>query len=128
LRRAINTLNQRRVDTAEPARVEYSEKCVDGRASMKFALGQAVPRTEDLSLLTGRGRDTDDFVLPRLAHVFDPGQVDRAAGDRDEAPFEVDEGRLARAIRFAEDSTLEGFEPSVPLSLTRRRLPSRPAG
>jgi aerobic carbon-monoxide dehydrogenase large subunit len=37
---------------------------------MKFALGQAVPRTEDPRLLTGRGRDTDDFVLPRLTHAY----------------------------------------------------------
>ena len=37
---------------------------------MKFALGQAVPRTEDPRLLTGRGRYIDDFVLPRLAHAF----------------------------------------------------------
>ena len=36
---------------------------------MKFALGQAVPRTEDPRLLTGRGRYIDDFVLPRLAHA-----------------------------------------------------------
>jgi carbon-monoxide dehydrogenase large subunit len=36
---------------------------------MKFALGQAVPRTEDPRLLTGRGHYTDDFVLPRLAHA-----------------------------------------------------------
>ena len=39
---------------------------------MKFGLGQgqAVPRTEDPRLLTGRGRYTDDFVLPRLAHAY----------------------------------------------------------
>jgi aerobic carbon-monoxide dehydrogenase large subunit len=37
---------------------------------MKFALGQAVPRTEDPRLLTGRGRYTDDFVLQRLAHAY----------------------------------------------------------
>src|SRR6267143_3854553 len=36
---------------------------------MKFALGQSVPRTEDPRLLTGRGRYTDDFVLPRPAHA-----------------------------------------------------------
>src|SRR5271156_6680612 len=36
---------------------------------MKFALGQPVPRTEDPRLLTGRGRYTDDFVLPRPAHA-----------------------------------------------------------
>ena len=39
----------------------------EGRDSLKFALGQAVPRTEDPRLLTGRGRYIDDFVLPRLA-------------------------------------------------------------
>jgi carbon-monoxide dehydrogenase large subunit len=37
---------------------------------MKFALGQAVPRTEDPRLLTGRGRHTDDFAVLRLAHPF----------------------------------------------------------
>jgi aerobic carbon-monoxide dehydrogenase large subunit len=37
---------------------------------MQFALGQAVPRTEDPRLLTGRGRYTDDFLLPRLAHAY----------------------------------------------------------
>src|SRR5271166_6221281 len=37
---------------------------------MKFALGQAVPRTEDPRLLTGRGRYTDDFVLPRLTYAY----------------------------------------------------------
>jgi aerobic carbon-monoxide dehydrogenase large subunit len=37
---------------------------------MKFALGQAVPRTEDPRLLTGRGRYTDDFALLRLAHAY----------------------------------------------------------
>ena len=37
---------------------------------MKFALGQSVPRTEDPRLLTGRGRYTDDFVLPRMAQGY----------------------------------------------------------
>jgi CO/xanthine dehydrogenase Mo-binding subunit len=32
---------------------------------MKFALGQAVPRTQHPRLLTGRGRYTDDFVRHR---------------------------------------------------------------
>ena len=35
----------------------------------QFALGQSVPRTEDPRLLTGRGRYTDDFVLPRQCHA-----------------------------------------------------------
>jgi len=36
----------------------------------QFALGQSVPRTEDPRLLTGRGRYTDDFILPRQCHAF----------------------------------------------------------
>ncbi|HWE71765.1 MAG TPA: xanthine dehydrogenase family protein molybdopterin-binding subunit [Stellaceae bacterium] len=36
----------------------------------QFALGQSVPRTEDPRLLTGRGRYTDDFTLPRQAHGY----------------------------------------------------------
>ncbi len=34
----------------------------------EFALGQAVPRFEDLRLLRGGGRYVDDMVLPRMAH------------------------------------------------------------
>ncbi len=36
----------------------------------QFAMGQSVPRTEDPRLLTGRGRYTDDFVLPRMSHGY----------------------------------------------------------
>ncbi len=36
----------------------------------QFALGQAVPRTEDPRLLTGRGQYIDDFTLPRQAHGY----------------------------------------------------------
>ena len=36
----------------------------------QFALGQSVPRTEDPRLLTGRGRYTDDFVLPRQTYGY----------------------------------------------------------
>src|SRR5215471_2796948 len=37
---------------------------------MKFGIGQPVRRDEDLRLITGRGRYTDDIVLPRLTHAF----------------------------------------------------------
>jgi aerobic carbon-monoxide dehydrogenase large subunit len=37
---------------------------------MKFGLGQPVRRFEDLRLITGRGRYTDDVVLPRMVHAF----------------------------------------------------------
>jgi len=36
----------------------------------EFDLGRAVPRTEDLLLLRGRGRYTDDVVLPRAAQLY----------------------------------------------------------
>jgi aerobic carbon-monoxide dehydrogenase large subunit len=35
----------------------------------EFDLGRAVPRTEDFKLLRGRGRYTDDIVLPRQCHL-----------------------------------------------------------
>jgi aerobic carbon-monoxide dehydrogenase large subunit len=37
---------------------------------MKFGVGQPVRRYEDLRLITGRGRYTDDVVLPRMSHAF----------------------------------------------------------
>ena len=37
---------------------------------MKFGIGQPVRRHEDLRLITGAGRYTDDIVLPRMARAF----------------------------------------------------------
>jgi aerobic carbon-monoxide dehydrogenase large subunit len=37
---------------------------------MKFGVGQPVRRFEDLSLITGQGRYTDDIDLPRSAHAY----------------------------------------------------------
>jgi carbon-monoxide dehydrogenase large subunit len=37
---------------------------------MKFGIGQPVRRHEDLRLITGQGRYTDDIVLPRMAHAY----------------------------------------------------------
>ena len=36
---------------------------------MKFGIGQPVRRHEDLRLITGRGRYTDDISLPGMAHA-----------------------------------------------------------
>jgi aerobic carbon-monoxide dehydrogenase large subunit len=36
---------------------------------MKFGIGQPVRRYEDLRLITGRGRYTDDMTLPRMSHA-----------------------------------------------------------
>jgi aerobic carbon-monoxide dehydrogenase large subunit len=37
---------------------------------MKFGVGQPVRRFEDLTLITGQGRYTDDIQLPRMVHAF----------------------------------------------------------
>src|SRR5262249_23642860 len=37
---------------------------------MKFSIGQPMRRHEDLRLITGRGRYTDDVILPRMTHAF----------------------------------------------------------
>jgi carbon-monoxide dehydrogenase large subunit len=37
---------------------------------MKFGIGQPMRRHEDLRLITGRGRYTDDITLPGMAHAF----------------------------------------------------------
>ena len=37
---------------------------------MKFGVGQPVLRHEDLRLITGQGRYTDDIILPGMAHAF----------------------------------------------------------
>src|SRR5260370_13636419 len=36
----------------------------------EFGIGQSLPRSEDLRLLRGRGRYTDDIVLPRQAVLY----------------------------------------------------------
>jgi carbon-monoxide dehydrogenase large subunit len=37
---------------------------------MKFGIGQPVRRHEDLRLITGNGRYTDDITLPNMVHAF----------------------------------------------------------
>jgi carbon-monoxide dehydrogenase large subunit len=37
---------------------------------MKFGIGQPARRVEDLNLITGRGRYTDDIRLPGMVHAF----------------------------------------------------------
>ncbi len=37
---------------------------------MKFVIGQPVRRHEDLRLIIGRGRYTDDIALPGMTHAF----------------------------------------------------------
>jgi hypothetical protein len=42
---------------------------VRGR-DMKFGIGQPMRRHEDLRLITGRGRYTDDVIRPAMTHAF----------------------------------------------------------
>src|SRR6476620_6700598 len=37
---------------------------------MKFGVGQPVRRFEDQTLITGKGRDTDDITLPNMAQAY----------------------------------------------------------
>src|SRR5512144_1294976 len=37
---------------------------------MKFGIGQPMRRHEDVRLLTGQGRYTDDIALPRMTYAF----------------------------------------------------------
>jgi carbon-monoxide dehydrogenase large subunit len=100
---------------------------------MKFALGQAVPRTEDPRLLTGRGRYTDDFVLPRLvhAHVLRSSHAHARIRAIDVRAAMQMPGVLA--VLTGEDWAAEGFGAPRPAIPRRRRdgtpmfVPSRPA-
>jgi carbon-monoxide dehydrogenase large subunit len=100
---------------------------------MKFALGQAVPRTEDPRLLTGRGRYTDDFVLPRLVHAHvlrSPHAHARIRSIDTRAALQMP-GVLA--VLTGEDWAAEKFGAPRPVIPRQRRdgspmiVPSRPA-
>jgi aerobic carbon-monoxide dehydrogenase large subunit len=100
---------------------------------MKFALGQAVLRTEDPRLLTGRGRYTDDFVLPRLAHgsVLRSPYAHARIRSVDTRAAEQMPGVLA--VLTGEDWAAEQFGTPRPVIPRQRRdgsplfVPPRPA-
>jgi carbon-monoxide dehydrogenase large subunit len=100
---------------------------------MKFALGQAVPRTEDPRLLTGRGRYIDDFVLPRLAHacVLRSPHAHARIHSIDVRAAQQIPGVLA--VLTGEDWATEKFGAPRPIIPRQRRdgspmfVPSRPA-
>src|SRR5271167_616916 len=104
-----------------------------GSVTMKFALGQAVPRTEDPRLLTGRGRYTDDLVLPRLAHayVLRSPHAHVRIGSMDIRAAQQMPGVLA--VLTGEDWAAEGFGAPRPVIPRQRRdgspmfVPLRPA-
>jgi len=100
---------------------------------MKFALGQAVPRTEDPRLLTGRGRYTDDFVLPRLAHACVLRSPHAHAGIRSIDVRAAQQIPGVLAVLTGEDWAAEKFGAPRPIIPRQRRdgspmfVPSRPA-
>src|ERR1700744_63702 len=99
----------------------------------QFALGQSVPRTEDPRLLTGRGRYTDDFVLPRQAQgdvLRSPHAHARIRGIDTRAALQMP-GVLA--VLTGADWVAEKFGAMLPVLPRQRRdgspmyLPERPA-
>jgi CO/xanthine dehydrogenase Mo-binding subunit len=100
---------------------------------MKFALGQAVPRTEDPRLLTGRGRYTDDFVLPRLAHAYVPRSPHAHARISSTGIRASQQMAGVLAVLTGEDWAAEKFGAPGPIIPRQRRdgspmfVPSRPA-
>jgi carbon-monoxide dehydrogenase large subunit len=59
------TLRQRR---SAPSWIRYRDEF--GVSGMKFGIGQPMRRHEDLRLVTGRGRYTDDIILLGMTHAF----------------------------------------------------------
>ena len=100
---------------------------------MKFALGQAVPRTEDPRLLTGRGRYTDDFVLPHLAHAHVLRSPYAHARIRSVDTRAAQQTQGVLAVLTGEDWAAEKFGAPRPVIPRQRRdgspmfVPLRPA-
>ena len=100
---------------------------------MKFALGQAVPRTEDPRLLTGRGRYTDDFVLPHMAHAHVLRSPYAHARIRSVDTRAAQQTQGVLAVLTGEDWAAEKFGAPRPVIPRQRRdgspmfVPLRPA-
>src|SRR6516164_9393090 len=120
-------------DAVSSCQTKPALRWTEGRDSMKFALGQAVPRTEDPRLLTGRGRYIDDFVLPRLAHahVLRSPYAHARLGRVDIRAAQEMPGVLA--VLTGDDWAAERFGAPRPVIPRQRRdgspmfVPSRPA-
>jgi carbon-monoxide dehydrogenase large subunit len=91
----------------------------------EMGLGRAIPRTEDWRLLRGRGRYTDDIVLPRQARLHVVRSPHAAARIRsiDTAAALAAPGVVA--IVTGEDVAREGFG-TFASRVTRQRPDGRP--
>src|SRR5258707_10484942 len=90
-----------------------------------FGIGQSLPRSEDLRLLRGRGRYTDDIVLPRQAWLYVLRSPHAAARIRavDSAAAEAAPGVLA--ILTGKDAEADGLG-TFTSRVTRPRPDGRP--
>ena len=91
----------------------------------EFGIGQSLPRSEDLRLLRGRGRYTDDIVLPRQAWLYVLRSPHAAARIRaiDSAAAAAAPGVLA--ILAGADAEADGLG-TFTSRVTRQRPDGRP--
>jgi len=91
----------------------------------EMGLGRPVPRTEDLQLLRGRGRYTDDIVLPREARLYILRSPHAAARIRriDTAAARVSPGVLAV---LTGDDLVRGNLGNFPSRMQRQRADGSP--
>jgi len=91
----------------------------------EMGIGKPVPRTEDLLLLRGRGRYTDDIALPREARLYVLRSPHAAARIRviDATAARTAPGVLA--VLTAAEMAAEGFT-SFPSRVQRQRPDGRP--
>src|SRR5712692_5743650 len=91
----------------------------------EMGLGKAVPRTEDLPLLRGRGRYTDDIVLPHETRLYVLRSPHAAARIRSIDTASALETPGVLAILTGPDALKEGFG-TFASRVTRQRPDSRP--
>jgi len=91
----------------------------------EMGLGRPVPRTEDLQLLRGLGRYTDDIVLPREARLYILRSPHAAARIRriDTAAAQISPGVLAV---LTGDDLLRGNLGNFPSRMQRQRADGSP--
>src|SRR5262245_28051756 len=91
----------------------------------EMGLGRAIPRTEDWRLLRGRGRYTDDIVLPREARLYVLRSPHAAARIRSIDTAAALKAAGVLAIVTGEDAIREGFG-TFASRVTRQRPDGRP--
>ena len=91
----------------------------------EMGLGKPVPRTEDLQLLRGRGRYTDDIVLPRETRLYVLRSPHAAARIRSIDTSEAIKSPGVLAVLTGADVRKENFG-TFASRVTRQRPDGRP--